>query len=150
MGTTENLNDMKILSLIEIEIPYDYKKNQTFLHRIWTAKSVLLLLLPREREREREIFIWDWKMLRFRERERERCWMYYGEFKKKMTVALTKRQRTWFSLVLIGLGFSNDAVLPDLLCFSSLINWRLQSCRWRHVEMLFMYFSTEMALKRAA
>ena len=70
MGTTENLNDMKILSLIEIEIPYDYKKNQTFLHRIWTAKSVLLLLLPRERERE--IFIWDWKMLRFRERERER------------------------------------------------------------------------------
>ena len=78
MGTTENLNDMKILSLIEIEIPYDYKKNQTFLHRIWTAKSVLLLLLPRERERE--IFIWDWKMLRFRERE---MLDYYGEFKKK-------------------------------------------------------------------
>ena len=69
MGTTENLNDMKILSMIEIEIPYDYKKNQTFLHRIWTAKIVLLLLLTIERERD---FFWDWKMLRFRERERER------------------------------------------------------------------------------
>jgi len=96
-GYCRELECMKILSLIEIEIPYDYKKNQTFLHRIWTAKSVLLLLLTRERERERR-------------------WIYYGEFKKQMTVTLTERQRTWFSLVLIGLGFSNDAVLYDQTC----------------------------------
>jgi hypothetical protein len=113
-GYCRELECMKILSLIEIEIPYDYKKNQTFLHRIWTAKSVLLLLLTRERERE--ISFLDWKMLRLRERERERRWIYYGEFKKKMTVTLTERQRTWFSLVLIGLGFSNDAVLYDQTC----------------------------------
>jgi hypothetical protein len=61
-------------------------------------------------------------MLRFRERERERDAGFITENSKKMTVALTKRQGTWFSLVLIGLGFSNDAILPDLLCFSSLIN----------------------------
>jgi hypothetical protein len=75
MGTIENLNDMKILSLIEIEIPYDYKKNQTFLHRIWTAKSVLLLLLPRERERERFSF------------EIEKCW----DLERERDVGLLRR-----------------------------------------------------------
>jgi len=77
---------MKILSLIETEIPYDYKKNQTFLHRIWTAKSVLLLLLTGEREREREISFLDWKMLRLGEREREALDILRRIQKKKMTV----------------------------------------------------------------
>jgi len=92
-----------------------------------------------EREREREIFIWDWKMLRFRERERDAG--FITENSKKMTVALTKRQRTWFSLLLIGLGFSNDAILPDFLCFSSLINWRLHLVdggTWRCFLCIFL------------
>jgi len=74
---------MKTLSLIEIEIPYDYKKNQTLLHRIWTAKGVPILffyLLERERERERERgFLLKLKNVEIL-RERDRGWIY---FKKK-------------------------------------------------------------------
>jgi hypothetical protein len=96
-------------------------------------------------ERERERFSFEiekcWDLEREREREREKLDLLRRIQKKKMTVALTKRQRTWFSLVLIGLGFSNDAVLPDLLCFSSLINWRLHLVdggTWRCFLCIFL------------
>jgi len=78
---------MKTLSLIEIEIPYDYKKNQTLLHRIWTAKSVPILFfyfLERERERERG-FLLKLKNVEIL-RERDRGWIYFKK-KKKSTVA---------------------------------------------------------------